>query len=114
MGMFDAQEAFEPFFDDLLIVEGARDGASVAATVHACVLDEGFEEPLTDDGTSSTRRAIVAHIPRKGPHRWSFTWQPQIGDTLVNAFGVRFSIYKVELFDGGEFICKARQTDDCC
>lgn len=92
-GMFDCPGAFDPFFDDLVAVEG-RVGDRVVKTgaIPACVFDQGFDEPLQDESTATVRRLynVVVRIAD-----WPYVALPNAGCHVMLADGTRLSVKSV-------------------
>ena len=62
--LFDNPRAFAPFYDDRIAVEGSRSGRTLkTGPLPACVFDQGLDDPISDGGTSSTRRRVRARPP---------------------------------------------------
>ena len=77
--IFHNPAAFAPFYDNRVAVEGKRGSRRVAFTLRACVLDDGLEDPLADNSTSTNRRRWSVRVRIED---WPDTNPPQIGDTL--------------------------------
>lgn len=109
--IFDNPAAFAPFYDSLVSINGNRRLRTIRSTFRACVIDQGFEDPLSADGTGSTRCAISVRIRKSGKQGWNDVTPPQVGDVVTHG-GVRFNVFDVELFDATDYILKARQAEN--
>ena len=106
--MFENPGAFAPFFDTAVAVEAAREGGRVIrTTVNACVLDMGLDEPFSDGGTDSRRRAYSVSVQRIDCERSG--WRPQIGDVLKFDDGRKLAVKSVSLPVGGAYEMEARE-----
>lgn len=107
--VFDNPKALAPFFDDVLVIEGRRAGGrDVRCTISACVLDQGFSDPLMDGASSSSdARELVVQLPRAC---WPYIQPPQIGDRVKMKTGQSFEVYKVGLFDATVYMLNIREA----
>ena len=107
MSMFESPGAFAPFFDTAVAVEARREnGHVIRTTVRACVLDMGLDEPFSDGGTDSRRRAYSVSVQRIDCERSG--WRPQIGDVLKFDDGRKLAVKSVSLPVGGAYELEAR------
>lgn len=103
--LFDNPRAFAPFYDDLVTVEGSRSGRTLkTGPLPACVFDQGLDDPISDGGTSSTRRRYTVNVPVGD---WPETTRPQGGDIITLADGSRLSVMSVAVVMG-DFAMEAR------
>lgn len=106
--MFSNPGAFAPFFDTAMAVEATREnGHVIRTTVRACVLDMGLDEPFSDGGTDSRRRAYSVSVQRIDCERSG--WRPQIGDVLTFDDGRKLAVKSVSLPVGGAYEMEARE-----
>lgn len=100
---FDNPKAFDPFFDDHVSVEAVRAGRTVRTTCAACVLDEGYDDPLSD--AVQTSRRIVTVLVRGGECFCFGGFKP--GDVVVSE-GSRLAVERASLSHGvWEARCRA-------
>ncbi len=103
--MFDNPRAFAPFYDDRIAVEGSRSGRTLkTGSMPACVFDQGLDDPISDGGTSSTRRRYTINVP---VCRWPETIRPRGGDIITLSDGSRLSVMSVAVVMG-DFAMEAR------
>ena len=96
--IFDNPYAFDPFFDDIVSVEG-RIGDCVVKTgaIPACVFDQGLDDPLSDEDTHTNRRRFSVTIRACD---WPEVDGPRIGFTLELADGRRLAVDSVSVVQG--------------
>lgn len=104
-GMFDNPGPFDPFFDDVVCIEGVRDGRTVCETVPACVMDQGFDDPLTDVSTETNRRKVEVTVRRSD---WREILPPQTCDVVRLDDGGEFEVFAVVASHASEWILRAR------
>ena len=104
-GMFDCPGAFDPFFDDLVSVEG-RVGDRVVKTgaIPACVFDQGLDDPLSDEDTHTNRRRFSVTIRARD---WLEVDGPQVGFTVELKDGLKLSVTSVAVVHG-DYAIEAR------
>ena len=85
--VFDNPDAFGPFFDETIVVEGKRPasraaGASrpVKGTFRACVFDNGFADPFAEGDADSNVRTFSVSVR---PGDWIEGTPPQPGDRIT-------------------------------
>lgn len=112
--LFHNPHAFAPMFDTHVRLTGTRAaGASTRAidgTFRACVLDDGYADPVGDTATASTVRAVTIYVPRMGPEAWRDETHPQRGDILRPVCGGRFKVTSVDATDATMFTLEAREA----
>lgn len=103
--LFDNPRAFAPFYADSIAVEGSRSGRTLkTGPLPACVFDQGLDDPISDSGTSSTRRRYTINVPVS---EWPETTRPQTGDVITLSDGSRLSVMSVAVVMG-DFAMEAR------
>lgn len=110
--MFDDTYAFEPFFDEPVVVTGKRGARAVCATVSACVIDGGFSDGMGADAAAApSERVYTVRIRRMD---WVELSPPRRGDSVQREDGARLAVAGVEI-DGGEFILHtcSRRVESC-
>lgn len=96
--IFQNPRAFAPFYDDRIAVEGARSGRTLkTGALPACVFDQGLDDPISDGGTSSTRRRYTINVKVSD---WPDTTRPQTGDSIIMSDGTRLSVMSVAVVMG--------------
>ena len=112
--LFHNPHAFAPMFDTYVRLTGTRvAGASTRAidgTFKACVLDNGYADPIGDTATASTVRLVLCYIPRRGPESWRDETPPKRGDMLRPVGGGNFKVTSVDATDESMFTLEARET----
>ncbi len=94
LNLFDNPRAFRPFFDEAVSIVGVRpNGGRIETSARACVIDNGFDETIGDDGPSSSRRSYSISIEKR---EWLYESAPQIGDVVKRRDGVALSVTAVE------------------
>ena len=75
------EDAFEPMFCDSVSIVGTRDGVSVkSGAIAVDVLDNGFDDSISDDGVQSTRRLFLVSIRRSD---WLQSQPPMVGYSVA-------------------------------
>lgn len=72
-------DAFEPFYDQAVAIEGQPQ----STLVKACVFEENFDDPLSDASPSADRRRVMIFAPKHGEGGWNFETPPKKGDILT-------------------------------
>ena len=86
-------KAFAPMYEDRISVEGRHGTRHIkSGELAACIFDQGFEDPICDDSTASTRRLYTVNIRIKD---WPETEAPRHGDTIILEDGTHLSIKSV-------------------
>jgi hypothetical protein len=104
--IFQSKRAFAPFYDDIVSVEGQRQGRVVkTGGLMACVLDQGLDDAIGEGDADSTRRRYSVSIRTAD---WPDVFAPQRGDTVVLADGnERLSVLSVAR-SLGDIVMEAR------
>lgn len=71
--------AFEPFYDQVVAVEGQLQSTSVKA----CIFEEDFDDPLSEVSPSADRKRVQVFVPKHNEGGWNFETPPKKGDVLV-------------------------------
>ena len=71
--------AFTPFYDQLVVVNGAAQ----RGTFKACVFEEGFDDPLSEVSVETDTRSAVIVIPKTGDGGWNCQERPRVGDKVT-------------------------------
>lgn len=105
-GLFQNPRAWDPMFDDPVVFSGVRNGVAWRRPVKACVLDNGFGDPV-DEQSAQGPREIVVTVRGK---EWSGSGapHPKIGDAVTLVDRTAFAVYNVAPFAFGEWTMKAR------
>lgn len=106
--LFDNPAAFAPFFRDRVAVEGTRAGRRVAGTFRACVLDQGLDDVVAEDSTSTVRRRIAVTFMVGGESWPKDGTVPQKGDRVTLDDGTTYGIDVVRRMMG-TYACEARE-----
>ena len=104
--IFQSKRAFAPFYDDIVAVEGQRQGRTVkTGGLAACVLDQGLDDAISEGDSDSIRRRYTIRIRASD---WPDVFAPQRGDTLLLADGnERLSVLSVAR-SLGDIVMEAR------
>ena len=109
--LFDNPAAFAPFFDDEIFVEGRRkadDGTrKVEGSFPACVVYNGFSEPLIEGDADSDVRTYSVSI-RSGD--WVDGTKPQVGDRVRLADGTQLAVSRTDNLLGEIWSLTAREV----
>lgn len=100
MGMFDnIDRAFAPFFDSVVSIRRRSGSDDVAVgTLHALVLDQGVDDPLSEDSEESVRGALSVTVGVLECD--AFGYVPRIGDTVVTDDERVYAVMGVSKKDG--------------
>ena len=105
--------AFAPFYDSHVRITGTRESAVLTRTIDgtfpACILENGYAEPMGDIGTASTARMVTIYIPRTGPDAWRDETPPQRGDTVTMMDGTRYGVQRVDSTDFTQYTLEAKE-----
>ena len=105
--------AFAPFYDSRVRITGTRGaGAStrtIDGTFPACLLDNGYADPMGESNTQSTARTRTIYIPRTGPDAWRDETPPQRGDTITTLDGARWGVQSVDATDRTQFTMEVKE-----
>lgn len=112
--LFHNPHAFAHMFDTYVRLTGTRVAGvctrAIDGTFKACVLPNGYADPIGDTGTASDVRLVLVYIPRTGPESWRDKTHPQRGDTLRPVGGGKFKVTSVDATDESMFTLEARET----
>lgn len=105
--LFENDSAFANFFDTPVAIEAKREnGRTVRTTVMACVLDQGLDDPLSDDAQASRRLRIEVTVK---PKDWTLNEDPQVGD-VVTYCDLRYAVTVASRNPAGEWVLTARSV----
>lgn len=121
--IFDNPAAFEPFFCDVIVVEGRRANPAgspkagtrtVRGTFRASVVDNGFSDPIAAADAESGVRSFTVSVPAG---EWLERTEPQVGDRVrVESVGGRaarlppLAVCSVGLMPGCVWTFEAREV----
>lgn len=109
---FNCTSAFAPFFDEVVSIEGRRksdDGPyTLSGTALACVLENGFSDPMVDVDADSDVRVFSVSIRRSD---WIDRSRPAIGDRIVltGRDGLKLAVSRVDA-DATSWTLTAREV----
>lgn len=108
MDIFNVNAGFNPFYGDMVAVEGLRASRTERGSYAACIFDNGIEEPIAEGDTSNNRRNITVQISRtdKG---W-LTGGPQKGDVITLECGTKFKVKNVSALMNSDWLMEAREV----
>ena len=72
-------DAFEPFYDQSIAIDGQQQ----STTVKACIFEENFDDPLSEVSPSADRKSVQIFIPKYNEGGWNFQPSPKRGDILI-------------------------------
>lgn len=80
------------FFDVEILIRGNRSGRAIAATVPACLVDDGSGDPLSQTATATECDNVCAYVQRES---WPEFKPPQLGDFVELDGGERYAVKRV-------------------
>ena len=111
--IFHNAAAMAPFFDDVIIVEGRRTSSdhngtrSISGTFRACVIDNGFADPIAAGDAESNVRTYTIITPVGG---WLERTPPQTGDRITLENGRRLAVQRINALDAGDWTLTAKEV----
>jgi len=106
--------AFAPFFDETIVVEGVRKHGSgtrsVRGSFKACVFDSGFADPFAEADAESNARAFSVSV-RAGD--WLDRTPPQTGDRISfdkQGLSFKLAVSRVESLFGDTWTLTAKEV----
>lgn len=106
---FDSPAAFEPFYDETIVVEGRRGSRPVKGTFSACVFDTAYADGMLPGDAESEMRTFSVSV-RVGD--WIDGTPPQVGDRITferDGIGFKLAVSSVEPVIGS-WTCQAREV----
>lgn len=80
------------FFDSEIVIRGNRSGRAIAATLPACLVDDGTGDPLSQSATASDCDNVCAYVKRES---WPEVEPPKLGDSVELDGGERYAVKRV-------------------
>lgn len=104
--IFHNPRALAPFYRDRIAITGKRpDGVRFAFPLPACVLDQGWDDPLAEGDAATMRRRYSIRVRTCD---WPETFPPQTGDEITLADGTLLSTHSSSRAVG-DYLLEARE-----
>jgi len=121
--IFHNAAAMAPFFDDVIVVEGVRASTSqtlkqsnnqttpqptrIRGTFRACVIDNGFADPVAAGDAESSVRTYTIVTPAG---EWLAHTPPQTGDRITLSNGRHLAVQAINSIDAADWTITAKEV----